>query len=110
MRKLFYPLILCSFLLLFSTGLSRATMMAGGGTENEQFSGKLIAISTLSDRYKLRIDKRILFIMKNKDKHSKDMIKAAKSLLHKKVTVTYKAAGNIILSITPLNLQKETFH
>ncbi len=97
MRKFTHIFIVCSLLLLFSAGLSQATMMAGGN--NEQFSGKLHAVTKLSDRYKLRINNRIMFILISNDKHTKKLIKTAKSLIHKKVTVTYNKTNDFIISI-----------
>ena len=97
MRKLALTLIICSFLILLA-GSSQAVIKLG--QPGERFSGKLQAMNVLSDRYKLRINKRIMFILKQDDKHTKDLINKAKSLLHKKVTVTYNKTSNFILSIT----------
>ena len=102
MRKLTHAFVLCSFLLLLSAGSSQAMMMRGA----KRFSGKLHAVTKLGDRYKLRIDKRIMFILMNDDKRTSELIKTAKSLLHKKVTVTYKKNHNIIIFINSFKKKK----
>ena len=106
MRKLTKALVACSFLLLLLAGSSQAAVMAG--QENESFSGKLITITALSDRYKLIIDKRVMFIPINDDQHTRLMIKTARSLINKKVTITYRDTSDLILSINPF--KKRTFY
>ena len=103
MRKFTLTLIIFSFLIMLA-GSSQAVIKPG--LPEELFSGKLLAINSLSDRYKLRINKRIMFIRKQDDKHSKDLIKTARSLLYKKVTVTHDKASDFILSITSFEKEK----
>ena len=106
MRRLAKALIACSFLLLLLAGPSQAAVMAG--QKNESYSGKLITITALSNRYKLIIDKRVMYIPINDDQHTRLMIKTAQSLINKKVTVTYRDTSNLILSINPF--KKKTFY
>jgi len=106
MRKLTITLIMSTFLLLIMVGPSPATMMAG--QKNLSFSGKLISITILNNRYKLIIDKRVMFIPINDDQHSKLLIKTAKSLINKKVTATHKNTSDLILSI--ISFKKKAFY
>ncbi len=98
MKKTVVHLIASCLILLFMANYLPAAVMPG--SPDRIFTGKLIDISRTKGRYKLIIDERLMFIIDDASPQNKQLIKAAKSLKNKIVTVTYRA-DNSITTIRP---------
>ncbi|MBN2707339.1 MAG: hypothetical protein JXR89_12995 [Deltaproteobacteria bacterium] len=107
MKLLFSAVIVvCCLALPFYQKSCRAALAAGPA--DESYSGVLQSINLLSDRYRLTIDGKDMYIMIEDKGKAMNLAGTAKSLLNQKVTITYLKASAVILSIAPF--KEKSFH
>ena len=96
-----YILLLLTAALLFSAAplTTARAMVVGNGSQT--VSGKLVTMAKLKKSYKLIVGKKVLFIIDDGNQQNRELIKKARSLVDKQVTVIYLTAGNKVVTIFP---------
>ena len=104
--KRYIILLMVGALLFLATPptTGRAMLIGNGCTET---SGKLISMTRLKERYKLVVGAKTLFIIADGSKNSHELVRRARPLVDKQVTVVYIETDRRVVSIFPARQDKE---